>query len=55
MAFKIESLQEMRAIQDFSDSNIEISQGNDKGTVVVKDVITIVNTMTQLYMTVTID
>lgn len=50
-----ESLQEMRAIQDFSDSNIEISQGNDKGTVVVKDVITIVNTMTQLYMTVTID
>lgn len=50
-----ESLQEMRAIQDFADTDIEISQGESKGTVVVHDAITIVNTMAQLYMTVTID
>ena len=50
-----ESLQDMRAIQDFSSENIEVSQGNDKGSVVVTDVITIVNTMAQLYMTVTVN
>ena len=50
-----ESLQNMRAIQDFDSTNIEVSQGNDKSSVIVTDVVTIVNTMAQLYMTVTIN
>lgn len=50
-----ESLQDMRAIQDFDSANIEVLQGNDKSSVVVTDVVTIVNTMAQLYMTVTIN
>lgn len=50
-----ESLQNMRAIQDFDSANIEVSQGNDKSSVIVTDVVTIVNTMAQLYMTVTIN
>ena len=50
-----ESLQTMRAIQDFDSDNIEVAQGNDKSSVIVTDVVTIVNTMAQLYMTVTIN
>lgn len=49
-----ESLQNMRAIQDFTSENIKILEGNEKSSVVVSDVITIVNTMAQLYMTVTV-
>ena len=45
----------MRAIQDFDSDNIEVAQGNDKSSVIVTDVVTIVNTMAQLYMTVTIN
>lgn len=50
-----ESLQNMRAIQDFDSANVEVLQGNDKSSVIVTDVVTIVNTMAQLYMTVTIN
>lgn len=49
-----ENLQNIRAIQNFDSSNIEVTDGNDKGAVVINDAITIVNTMAQLYMTVTV-
>ncbi len=50
-----ESLQNMRAIENFSDADVEIAQGEARGTVTIKDVVTIVNTMEKLYMTVTIN
>lgn len=46
-----EQLQTIRAIENFSDSDVSVTQGNTKKSVVVNDVVTIVNTMTQLYMT----
>ena len=46
-----EQLQDIRAIEDFSDANVTVSQGNTKKSVVVTDVVTVVNTMVQLYMT----
>lgn len=46
-----EQLQTIRAIEDFSDADVSVSQGNTKKSVVVNDVVTVVNTMTQLYMT----
>ena len=49
-----EQLQEIRAIEDFSDSDIIVEQGNTKRSVVVRDLITVVNAMSQLYMTVTV-
>lgn len=49
-----EELQNMRAIQNFSDENIEVLEGNNKDAVVINDTITIINTMAQLYMTVTV-
>ena len=45
----------MRAIENFNSEDVEVLQGNNKGSVVVNDVITIVNTMAQLYMTVTVN
>ena len=50
-----EELQDMRAIENFNSEDVEVLQGNNKGSVVVNDVITIVNTMAQLYMTVTVN
>lgn len=50
-----QDLQTIRAIENFSDTDIEVSQGNKKGAVVISDKITIVNTMSQLYMTVTVE
>nr|WP_308742103.1 phage tail sheath family protein [uncultured Anaerocolumna sp.] len=49
-----EQLQEIRAIENFSDSDVVVSQGDTKKAVVVSDVITVVNAMAQLYMTVTV-
>jgi len=46
-----EQLQDIRAIEDFSDADVTVSQGNTKKSVVVSDVVTVVNTMVQLYMT----
>jgi len=46
-----EQLQDIRAIEDFSDTNVTVSQGNTKKSVVVNDIVTVVNTMVQLYMT----
>lgn len=47
-------LQSIRAIEDFSDSDISVVQGDTKKSVAVTSKITVVNTMAQLYMTVVI-
>lgn len=49
-----EQLQTIRAIEDFSDSDVSVSQGDTKKAVVVNDAVTVVNTMAQLYMTVVV-
>lgn len=49
-----EQMQDIRAIEDFSDEDVTVSQGNTKKAVVVNDAVTIVNAMSKLYMTVTI-
>ena len=45
------SLQDIRAIENFSSDNITVQQGDTKHSVLVNDVITPINCMTQLYMT----
>lgn len=50
-----EQLQDIRAIENFSDSDVTVEQGNDKRSVVVTDSITVVNSMEKLYMTVTVN
>lgn len=47
-----EQLQDIRAIENFSDADVVVNQGNTKKAVVVNDLVTVVNTMAQLYMTV---
>lgn len=49
-----EQLQEIRAIENFSDSDVTVEQGNTKKSVVVTDSVTVVNAMSKLYMTVTV-
>lgn len=49
-----EQLQEIRAIENFSDSDVTVEQGNTKKSVVVTDLVTVVNAMSKLYMTVTV-
>lgn len=49
-----QSLQDLGAIEDFTDSDIAIEPGEDKKSVVVNGSITIVNAMSKLYMTVRI-
>lgn len=49
-----EQLQEIRAIENFSDSDVTVEQGNAKKSVVVNDLVTVVNAMSKLYMTVTV-
>ncbi|MDD3049718.1 MAG: phage tail sheath family protein [Candidatus Cloacimonetes bacterium] len=49
-----EQLQDIRAIEEFKDSNVTVDQGISKKAVVVGDVVTVVNAMAQLYMTVTV-
>ncbi|ABX43315.1 phage tail sheath family protein [Lachnoclostridium phytofermentans] len=48
------ALQNIRAIENFQDSDVVITQGATKKSVVVSDVVTVVNAMGQLYMTVTV-
>lgn len=50
-----EELQKLGAIENFSGGDIEVSKGDSKTSVVVEDVITVVNAIEQLYMTVTIE
>ncbi len=47
-----QQLQEMRAIDAFVDEDIVVEQGDSKNSVVISDVITVVNGMAQLYMTI---
>lgn len=47
-------LEKIRAIEDFSDSDVSVGQGNTKKSVVVSDAVTVVNAMGKLYMTVTV-
>lgn len=49
-----EQLQEIRAIENFSETDVTIEQGNTKKSVVVSDYVTVVNAMDKLYMTVTV-
>lgn len=48
------NLQAIRAIENFADTDVIVNQGETKKAVVVTDVVTVVNTMEKLYMTVTI-
>lgn len=47
-------LEQIRAIEGFEDSSVVVEQGSTKKSVVVSDSVTVVNTMSKLYMTVTI-
>ncbi len=49
-----EELQKIRAIENFSDKDVIVEQGDSKKSVVVSDYVTVVNAMAQLYMTVRI-
>jgi hypothetical protein len=49
-----EQLQLIRAIEGFNGDNVMVEQGDEKRSVVVHDLITVVNAMAQLYMTVTV-
>ncbi len=47
-------LEQIRAIEGFSDSDIVVEQGSTKKSIMVTDAVTIVNAMGKLYMTVTV-
>ena len=47
-------LEEVQAIENFDSSLVTVEQGKTKKSVVVNDVITVVNAMSQLYMTVVV-
>lgn len=49
-----QELQEIGAIENFEDSDVTVSQGNSKKSVVITSAVNIVNAMDKLYMTVTV-
>ncbi len=49
-----EQLREIRAIEDFSDADVTVTEGTDKKSVTVTDLVTVVNAMGKLYMTVAV-
>jgi phage tail sheath protein len=49
------NLESLRAIEDFNDTDVVVEQGEGKGSVVVNENITVVNTMEKLYMTVKVN
>ena len=49
-----EQMQDIRAIENFSADDVTVTIGNTKKSVVVNDAVTILNTMSKLYMTVTV-
>ncbi len=49
-----QELQTIRAIENFNEMDVSISQGDTKKSVVVENAITVVNAMSKLYMTTTI-
>ena len=48
------TLEELNAIENFNATAVTVEQGNTKKSVVINDVITVVNAMAQLYMTVVV-
>lgn len=48
-------LQDIRAIENFSDSDVVVEAGSTKKSVVIEDVVTVAATMSRLYMTVTVE
>lgn len=50
-----QDLMDIRAIENFDAEDVAVELGNTKKSVVVTDTITIVNAMTQLYMTTTVE
>lgn len=50
-----EQLRSIRAIENFSDGDVIVTQGETKKSVVVNDAVTVVNAMSKLYMTVTVE
>lgn len=50
----LKKMQNIRAIEGFSDSDVTVEKGDEKRSVVVTYAITIANTMEKLYMTVTV-
>lgn len=49
-----QALMDIRAIENFSDEDLTVKQGEQKKSVVVEGSITVVNAMSQLYMTTTV-
>lgn len=49
------ALNDRRAIENFADSDVSVEQGETKKSVVVNSAITVVNAMSQLYMTTTVE
>lgn len=49
-----QQLQDAGAIENFTDSDVTVVQGDTKKSVVVTSAVEIVNTMSKLYMTVTV-
>lgn len=49
------NLRDIRAIEDFEDSDVVVEQGSTKKAVVVSDAVVVVNTMSKLYMSATIE
>lgn len=49
-----QELQTLSAIEDFSDTDVTVAQGDTKKSVVVTSAVTVVNAMSKLYMTVTV-
>lgn len=47
-------LQQIRAIEDFNEMDVKVEPGETKKSVVVTGAVTVVNTMSQIYMTTTI-
>jgi len=48
-------MQTIRAIEDFNPKNVTVATGDTKKAVVINDVVTPVNAMAQLYMTVVVE
>jgi len=47
-------LEKIRAIEDFNEMDVKVEQGDTKKAVVVENIITVVNAMSKMYMTTTI-
>ena len=44
-------MQNIRAIENFSDEDVTVEQGSDRKSIVVNDAVTPIGTMAKLYMT----